>query len=171
MAKKKRIGRPPKGDKAGECDIITLRIYKKNSKLKKNLDNFAQINNSSLNEIIVDILYNFINKINFNILEKLREENESLNQKIIQLNNLINKKDKEMNSLKKQHEQRKQRILEIKKRRESIKDTPKKHINILIPGSLLKELNHFLVDQYGNVFGHISESFEKGIKLLLNSKL
>ncbi|MHA1336667.1 MAG: hypothetical protein ACTSPW_13155 [Promethearchaeota archaeon] len=49
-------------------------------------------------------------------------------------------------------------------------NSKKKRINILISKTILEELNHFLVDQYGNVFGHISESFEKGIKLWLKKQ-
>lgn len=41
---------------------------------------------------------------------------------------------------------------------------------MLISRSVLKELNYFLVDQYGNVFGHIGESFEEGIKLWLKTQ-
>lgn len=43
----------------------------------------------------------------------------------------------------------------------------KKNVNLTINEELLKELNHALVDKYGNVFGHVSEAFEEGIKLWL----
>lgn len=46
----------------------------------------------------------------------------------------------------------------------------KKRVNMLISRSLLKDLNHYLVDMYGNVFGHIGESFEEGLKLWLKTQ-
>ena len=54
--------------------------------------------------------------------------------------------------------------------KELVKNTDKKRVNMLISRSVLKELNYFLVDQYGNVFGHIGESFEEGIKLWLKTQ-
>lgn len=50
------------------------------------------------------------------------------------------------------------------------KNTDKKRINLLISRSLLEELNHYLVDKHGNVFGHIGESFEEGLKLWLKTQ-
>ena len=50
------------------------------------------------------------------------------------------------------------------------KKTPKRRVNVLISSSLLKELNQFLANKHGNVFGHIGESFEEGLKLWLKNQ-
>ena len=41
---------------------------------------------------------------------------------------------------------------------------------MLISKALLKELNRFLVEKYGNVFGHIGESFEAGLEMWLKEQ-
>lgn len=43
----------------------------------------------------------------------------------------------------------------------------KKTVSLYISRSLIKELNHRLVNMYGNVFGHISKAFEEGLELWL----
>lgn len=178
LAKKKKQGRPSRGN----YYPLMLRIYEKDyPRLKKNIEHLSKINKTSINDTIQEICYNFFGKIKFNVLDKLdklREENRILNREVKQLNKIINKKDIELNILKNQLEKlektsrtkSKQEILENKRHKKIKNNTPKKKVCILVSGSLLKELNYFLIDQYGGVFGHIGKSFEKGIRLLLNKE-
>lgn len=175
MAKKKKQGRPTKG---AHNDLM-IRIYEKDyPRLRNNIELLSKINETSLSYTIQEILYNFFSKTKINVLnklDKLRKENNILNQEINQLNKIINKKDIGLNILKSQLEKisrtkNKQEILENKRYIKIKNNMPKKQINISLSCSLFAELNHFLVDRYGNVYGHISESFEKGIRLLLNKE-
>ena len=50
------------------------------------------------------------------------------------------------------------------------KKTDKKRVNVLVSSSLLKELNQFLADKYGGVFGHIGESIEAGLRMWLKKQ-
>lgn len=51
-----------------------------------------------------------------------------------------------------------------------MENTDKKRVNVLISNSLLKELNLFLADKHGNVFGHIGKSFEAGLQMWLKKQ-
>lgn len=46
----------------------------------------------------------------------------------------------------------------------------KKTICLIISRPLIEELNHCLVNLYGNVFGHVSKAFEEGLKLWLEKE-
>ncbi len=50
------------------------------------------------------------------------------------------------------------------------KKMEKKQICIKVSKDVLEKLNHELVNQYSNVFGHISESVEEGILLWLDKQ-
>ncbi len=50
------------------------------------------------------------------------------------------------------------------------KKNDKRRVNVLISSSLIKELNQYLADKHGNVFGHVGESFEAGLKMWLKKQ-
>ena len=50
------------------------------------------------------------------------------------------------------------------------KNGSKKRINLLISRDLLEDLNHHLVDTYGNVFGHIGKSLEESLRFWLEEQ-